>query len=70
MRLAEARRLKPGDRVLVESRYGCEDEAGTVVHATRKGGVLVKIGGASGWFPYHRVHHEEGLMRKVSALLG
>lgn len=67
MRLAEARRLKPGDVVLIEG-MPAGARRGSVVAATKRGGVLVRLGERELWFPYPRVTHASGLMREVSSM--
>lgn len=68
MRLSEARRLKPGDEVII-SGMPPSRRRGTVVMATRKGGVLVKIGESELWFAYPVVNHAGKLVRAVSSSL-
>jgi hypothetical protein len=61
MRLTEARRLRPGDEVVVDGMPAGR-RRGTVVRATSKGGVQVKIGDHALWFPYPLVRRPHRLV--------
>lgn len=47
----EAAHLKPGDQVKVEDATGARRRV-MVIHATKRGGVLVEVNGGQAWLPY------------------
>lgn len=68
MRLSEAQRLRPGDKVLVRDYHGVTHLA-HVVYVTSRGGVLVRTDGGRAWLPFSQVSHANEFVREVSSLI-